>query len=110
MKSFVHIVFFCLFFFSLPSVYAQNLAFVESLENELKNAQFDSTKVVVLNKLCRHYVFSDSDKALDYANKAFIIAQKGCTSKDVSRLIDAVKQRVKEQFEIELELEIEIWK
>jgi UDP-N-acetylmuramate dehydrogenase len=40
----------------------------------------------------------------------FIIAQKGCKSKDVLRLIDAVTQRVKEQFDIELELEIEIWK
>jgi UDP-N-acetylmuramate dehydrogenase len=40
----------------------------------------------------------------------FIIAEKGCTSKDVMRLIDAVRQRVKEQFDIELELEIEIWK
>ena len=40
----------------------------------------------------------------------FIIAQKGCKSKDVFRLIDAVTQRVKEQFDIELELEIEIWK
>ena len=40
----------------------------------------------------------------------FIIAQKGCKSKDVLRLIDAVKERVKEQFGLELELEIEIWK
>jgi UDP-N-acetylmuramate dehydrogenase len=40
----------------------------------------------------------------------FIIAQKGCKSKDVLRLIDAIKERVKEQFDIELELEIEIWK
>ncbi len=40
----------------------------------------------------------------------FIIAEEGCTSKDVMRLIDAVRQRVKEQFDIELELEIEIWK
>jgi len=40
----------------------------------------------------------------------FIIAEEGCTSRDVMRLIDAVKQRVKEQFDIELELEIEIWK
>ena len=39
----------------------------------------------------------------------FIIAQKGCKSRDVIRLIDAVKQRVKEQFDVELELEIEIW-
>ena len=40
----------------------------------------------------------------------FIIAGKGCKSRDVMRLIDAVRQRVKEQFGLELELEIEIWK
>jgi UDP-N-acetylmuramate dehydrogenase len=39
----------------------------------------------------------------------FIIAEKGCKSRDVMRLIDAIKERVKEQFGIELELEIEIW-
>jgi len=39
----------------------------------------------------------------------FIIAEKGCKSRDVMRLIDAIKQRVKEQFDIELELELEIW-
>ena len=39
----------------------------------------------------------------------FIIAKEGCTSRDVSSLIEVVKQRVKEQFNVELELEIEIW-
>ncbi len=39
----------------------------------------------------------------------FIIAEDGCKSRDVIRLIDAIKERVKEQFGIELELEIEIW-
>ena len=39
----------------------------------------------------------------------FIIAEKGCKSRDVKRLIEAVRQRVKEQFDVELELEIEIW-
>jgi len=39
----------------------------------------------------------------------FIIAKEGCSSRDVTRLIEAIKQRVKEQFNVELELEIEIW-
>ncbi|MFA5250974.1 MAG: UDP-N-acetylmuramate dehydrogenase [Phycisphaerae bacterium] len=39
----------------------------------------------------------------------FILAEDGCKSRDVVRLIDAIKERVKEQFSIELELEIEIW-
>ena len=39
----------------------------------------------------------------------FVIAEKGCRSRDVIRLIEAVKQRVKEQFDIELQLELEIW-
>ena len=40
----------------------------------------------------------------------FIVAGKGCQSRDIMRLIDAIKQRVKEKFDVELELEIEIWK
>jgi len=40
----------------------------------------------------------------------FILAKKGCKSRDVMRLIEIVKQRVKEKFDIDLELEIEIWK
>jgi len=39
----------------------------------------------------------------------FIIAEKDCKSRDVIRLIDAIKQRVKEQFDTDLETEIEIW-
>jgi UDP-N-acetylmuramate dehydrogenase len=40
----------------------------------------------------------------------FIIAEKGCKSRDVIKLIETVKRKVKEQFDVELELEIEIWK
>jgi UDP-N-acetylmuramate dehydrogenase len=39
----------------------------------------------------------------------FIVAQKGCKSVDVMRLVDAIGERVKAQFDIELEPEIEIW-
>ena len=39
----------------------------------------------------------------------FIIAEKGCTSSDVMKLIDTIKQKIKEQFDTELELEVEIW-
>jgi len=40
----------------------------------------------------------------------FIIASKGCTSRDVMNLIETVKEKVKEKFDVDLELEIEIWK
>ncbi len=40
----------------------------------------------------------------------FIVAEQGCQSRDVLRLIDAIKQRVKEKFDVDLELEIEVWK
>ena len=39
----------------------------------------------------------------------FINAKKGCTSNDVIRLIDNIRDKVKHQFNINLELEIEIW-
>ena len=39
----------------------------------------------------------------------FIVAEKGCQSADVLRLMDAMQARVKEQFDIALEPEIEIW-
>jgi len=39
----------------------------------------------------------------------FIIAGKTSTSRDIKRLIEAVRQRVNEQFDVDLELELEIW-
>jgi UDP-N-acetylmuramate dehydrogenase len=39
----------------------------------------------------------------------FIIAQKDCTFRDITGLIDAVKRKVKEEFEVDLDLELEIW-
>jgi UDP-N-acetylmuramate dehydrogenase len=39
----------------------------------------------------------------------FILARDGCTSRDVMQLIETVRQRVREQFNVELELELEVW-
>lgn len=39
----------------------------------------------------------------------FIIAEKDCKSSDVLKLIEYIKDRVRQQHDIELELEIEIW-
>jgi len=39
----------------------------------------------------------------------FIVTEKGCTASDVKQLIELIRQRVKEAFDVELELEIEIW-
>jgi UDP-N-acetylmuramate dehydrogenase len=39
----------------------------------------------------------------------FINAEKGCTSDDVTKLIETIKKKVKDHFNIDLELEIEIW-
>jgi UDP-N-acetylmuramate dehydrogenase len=40
----------------------------------------------------------------------FFVAGDGCTSRDIMRLMDEVKQKVREQSGVELEPEIEIWK
>ncbi|MBE0537013.1 MAG: UDP-N-acetylmuramate dehydrogenase [Phycisphaerae bacterium] len=39
----------------------------------------------------------------------FIVAEDSCSSSDVIGLIDAIRARVKEEFDIDLELELEIW-
>lgn len=39
----------------------------------------------------------------------FIVAQNGCSSRDVLRLIEAIQQRIKESFDVDLELELEVW-
>jgi UDP-N-acetylmuramate dehydrogenase len=39
----------------------------------------------------------------------FIVAQEGCKSSDVTALIEKIRKKVKENFDVQLELEIEIW-
>lgn len=40
----------------------------------------------------------------------FIEAREGATSSDVLQLIDLIRQRIQDRFEVELELEIDLWK
>ncbi len=42
-------------------------------------------------------------------NGNFIIAHPGATSRDVLRLIDLVRARIRERFSVDLELEIAVW-
>ncbi len=39
----------------------------------------------------------------------FILAEKGCKSSDVLKVIDLIRRRVKDEYGIDLELELEIW-
>ncbi len=40
----------------------------------------------------------------------FILADTDCQSADVERLVEVIRERIREQFNVELETEIEIWK
>ena len=40
----------------------------------------------------------------------FIEARNDATSKDVLQLIDIIKDKVRDRFDVELELEIDVWK
>ncbi len=68
---------------------------------ELEVDALDSKNVAVSMKVGGAMV---SEK---HAN--FIIAEKDCKSSDVMKLIDTIREKVKERFDTELELEIEIW-
>lgn len=39
----------------------------------------------------------------------FILAEKGCKSSDIRQLIDLIRNKVREKFDVNLELEIELW-
>jgi UDP-N-acetylmuramate dehydrogenase len=39
----------------------------------------------------------------------FVIAEPDCTSSDVLRLIDLIRDQVRARLDVELELELEIW-
>ena len=39
----------------------------------------------------------------------YVVVQQGATSRDVLRLIDLVRSKVKDRFHVELELELDVW-
>lgn len=53
--------------------------------------------------------FSVGGAAVSQKHANFIVADDGCTSSDVIALIEQVRDKVKDKFDIELELELEIW-
>jgi UDP-N-acetylmuramate dehydrogenase len=46
---------------------------------------------------------------VDPLHANFIIAEPGCASADVLRLIDLVRDQIEQRFELELEQELEVW-
>jgi len=54
--------------------------------------------------------FQVGGAAVSEKHANFIVAAEGCTSRDVMQLIDTIRQKVREQFDVELESELEIWK
>ena len=40
----------------------------------------------------------------------FIVAKNGASSSDVLKLIDRIRNKVRESFDVELELELQIWR
>ncbi len=47
---------------------------------------------------------------VSHTHANFIVVEDNATAKDVMTLIDIVRKRVRERFDVELELELEIWK
>ncbi|MHC4865263.1 MAG: UDP-N-acetylmuramate dehydrogenase [Planctomycetota bacterium] len=72
-----------------------------------KNPKGDSAGVLIDRAGLKGLQIGGAVVSERHAN--FIIAQEGCTSRDVMRLIETVRERIKEKCDIELELEIEIW-
>ena len=64
-----------LFFFNLSPSVSQTKK-IDSLENELKKAIHDTSKVNTLNSLAWEYRKNNHEKALDYLEQAFALSEK----------------------------------
>ncbi len=72
-----------------------------------KNARGLSAGALIEQAGLKGYRVGSAEVSERHAN--FIIAHPGCTARDVLRLIDLIRERVKAKFGVELELEIKIW-
>ncbi len=63
-------------FFLSSNLFAQDVAMIDSLQNELKKDIADTAKVYILTQLDWEYRLTDKQKALEYANKALTLADK----------------------------------
>jgi UDP-N-acetylmuramate dehydrogenase len=53
--------------------------------------------------------FQIGGAAVSEKHANFIVVKEGCTSRDVMQLIDTIRQKVRERFDVELQLELEVW-
>ena len=58
------------------NVFSQNKIQIDSLTTELNNTKSDTTRVIVLNKISKAYLYGEFNLAKDYAEKALKLAQK----------------------------------
>ncbi len=72
-----------------------------------KNVRGLSAGALIEQAGLKGYRVGSAEVSERHAN--FIIAHPGCTARDVLRLIDLIRERVKAKFGVELELEIKIW-
>lgn len=72
-----------------------------------KNTRGLSAGVLIEQAGLKGYRVGQAEVSERHAN--FIITHPGCTARDVLRLIDLIRDRVRAKFGVELELEIKIW-
>jgi two-component system sensor histidine kinase UhpB len=74
-KAFLLSVFLWLVAFPLAG-FSQNLAKIDSLQNELKLAKEDTLKASILNSLSKCFLMSNPGRGLDYARQTLTLAQQ----------------------------------
>jgi len=77
---------FLFLFFSNLNTFAQ----IDSLENILKLAKEDTNRVTILNELCREYVYSNPQKALQYGKQGLVLAEQLGFKKGIANSLNII--------------------